>query len=138
MFEEKESQQIEEEQAQDAYWGITDTVLQDKEYNGFRYNEIEGKSEDQKEEFDWFNPFEDEEQNTTTHFVIVNNTRKTIKTGDQAFFCYGARTNKFLLLNYGFCFENNYYDAFQTWLRLDCTRLNPSVDKMIDRYGSSE
>lgn len=31
--------------------------------------------------------------------------------GDQLFNCYGRRTNRFLLVNYGFCFRNNKYNS---------------------------
>lgn len=54
-----------------------------------------------------------------TYFTFVNKNRETIEAGDQVFYCYGNRTNKFLLLNYGFCFPGNRYDSFEFPLRLD-------------------
>ena len=33
------------------------------------------------------------------------------KKGDQLFNCYGLRTNRFLVLNYGFCLANNKYNS---------------------------
>ena len=39
-----------------------------------------------------------------------------VKDG-QAWYSYGARTNIFLLVNYGFCFENNLNDSFSTFVR---------------------
>ena len=54
-----------------------------------------------------------------TYFCYVNKNRETIEAGDQVFYCYGNRTNKFLLLNYGFCFPGNRYDSFEFPLRLD-------------------
>ena len=33
------------------------------------------------------------------------------KKGDQLFNCYGRRTNRFLLLNYGFCLRHNKYNS---------------------------
>lgn len=33
------------------------------------------------------------------------------RKGEQLFNCYGLRTNRFLLLNYGFCLRNNKYNS---------------------------
>ena len=55
----------------------------------------------------------------STYFVIVNNSRKTIKPGEQIFFCYGNETNDHFMLRYGFCFENNKYDSYQVKLSAD-------------------
>ena len=73
-------------------------------------------SEETEEEFDWFDPVEHTDD---TYFVFVNKNRKTITAGEQVFYCYGNRTNKFLLLNYGFCFPGNNYDSYEVPLRLD-------------------
>ena len=73
-------------------------------------------SEETDEEFDWFEPTEMEDQ---TYFNLVNKNRKTIQPGEQVFYCYGNRTNKFLLLNYGFCFPGNRYDSYEFPMRLD-------------------
>ena len=73
-------------------------------------------SEETDEEFDWFNA---QEHTDETFFTLVNKTRETIEAGEQVFYCYGNRTNKFLLLNYGFCFANNKYDSYEFPMRLD-------------------
>ena len=39
--------------------------------------------------------------------------RQKMKKDGQAWNCYGARTNEFLLLYYGFAFQNNLYDSFK-------------------------
>lgn len=39
--------------------------------------------------------------------------RRPMKKGTQAWNCYGNRNNRFLLVNYGFCFANNLYDSFE-------------------------
>ena len=41
----------------------------------------------------------------------------SFKSGSQVYVCYGRRTNRFLLLNYGFCFQNNKYNSevFRVW-----------------------
>ena len=33
-----------------------------------------------------------------TYFVLVNCDRRTVKKGEQAFYCYGKRSNAFLIL----------------------------------------
>ena len=42
-----------------------------------------------------------------------------MKKGEQAWYCYGRRTNGFLLMSYGFCPKGNLYDAVKFQLRLD-------------------
>jgi len=73
-------------------------------------------SDETDEEFDWFDA---EQMTNDTFFCFVNKNRRTIETGEQVFYCYGNRTNKFLLLNYGFSFPGNKYDSFEFPLRLD-------------------
>jgi hypothetical protein len=47
----------------------------------------------------------------TFHGLIIITIRISTKKGDQLFNCYGLRTNRFLLLNYGFCIRNNKYNS---------------------------
>ena len=85
-----------------------------------------------EEEFKWFDPVREGEQ---TYFNLINNSRRTIETGEQIYYCYGNRTNKFLLLNYGFCFPNNRYDSFEFPLRLDISMSNDReifVPELVD------
>ena len=63
---------------------------------------------------------------------MVNKTRKTIEVGDQIFYCYGNRTNKFLLLNYGFCFPDNKYDSYEFPMRLDVPIKETFTSHVID------
>jgi hypothetical protein len=42
-----------------------------------------------------------------------------MKKDSQAWYNYGNRTNNFLLVNYGFCFQNNWHDSFKFNLRMD-------------------
>ena len=73
-------------------------------------------SEETDEEFDWF----DAGQHTDdTYFTFINKNRETIQAGEQVFYCYGNRTNKFLLLNYGFCFPDNTYDSYEFPMRFE-------------------
>lgn len=41
------------------------------------------------------------------------------KANDQVFHCYGRRSNKYLLSNYGFCLHSNKYDALTFKINLD-------------------
>ena len=86
-------------------------------------------SEETDEEFDWFEP---EIHTDETYFSFVNKNRKTFMPGDQVFYCYGNRTNKFLLLNYGFCFPGNKYDSYEFPLRLDVPVGEVFVPEIVD------
>lgn len=59
-----------------------------------------GKDEDSEEEFE----FVDECDMSQTYFTLTNESRRVMKKGTQAWNCYGNLTNKYLLVNYGFCF----------------------------------
>ena len=65
------------------------------------------------------NQLEEAGSHEDTYFTKVNETRQTMKAGTQAWNCYGHRSNKFLLVQYNFCFQNNYHDSvkFQTRLK---------------------
>ena len=41
-----------------------------------------------------------------------------MKKGEQAWNCYGNRNNLFLLINYGFCFQDNLYDSFEFYVNI--------------------
>ena len=49
----------------------------------------------EEENFSWY---DDETMRDSTYFVLVNCERKSIKQGEQVFYCYGKRSNAFLLL----------------------------------------
>ena len=98
-----------------------------------RLNSSKG-SEETDEEFSWFNP---EEHLDDTYFHLVNKNRRTIEPGEQVFYCYGNRTNKFLLLNYGFCFPGNNYDSFEFPMRLDIPVGQVFVPEIVDLNWSS-
>ena len=42
-----------------------------------------------------------------------------MKKGEQVFYCYGDRSNRFLMQNYGFCYPNNNYDSLSVLVRYD-------------------
>ena len=69
-----------------------------------------------------------------TYFVLINQMRKPMLAGEQAWNCYGERTNAFLLVNYGFCFQDNLNDSFKFMVRLDIDfnkRIVPAVMDML-------
>ena len=45
--------------------------------------------------------------------MLVNQTGRTIKEGEQVFFFYGRFTNAYLLINYGFAYPDNKYDSVE-------------------------
>jgi hypothetical protein len=52
---------------------------------------VEGDDED----FSWY---VDSKMKDETYFVLVNCDRRPLKVGEQAYYCYGKRSNAFLLL----------------------------------------
>lgn len=52
--------------------------------------------------------------------------------GEQAHYCYGNRSNKYLLMHYGFCFLENHYDSFAIKLRIDSGLKELTMPYMID------
>ena len=49
---------------------------------------------------------------------MVNCEPKIFKKGEQVLYCYGKRSNGFLLLNYGFAILDNKYDSVAFPIRL--------------------
>ena len=64
-----------------------------------------GEDEESDENVDWVDKAKD------TYFVMVNSTRRSILKGKEAYNCYGNCSNSYLMLHYGFCFQNNLYDS---------------------------
>jgi len=67
-----------------------------------------------EEKFDWYDRGQHEKE---SYFAMVNLNRRDLMPGEQAFYCYGNRSNRFLLVNYGFCFKDNRYDSFTLQLK---------------------
>lgn len=40
-------------------------------------------------------------------------------------YCYGHRSNKYLLVNYGFCFQDNAQDSFEFYLKTILSGFTP-------------
>ena len=61
--------------------------------------------------------------------------------GTQTWNSYGQRTNRYLLLNYGFALENNLDDSFQFQVSFDrsfSTKIYPDLMKMLDVNENTE
>lgn len=102
-----------------------------------------GEDEESEEDFEWVGQQVQKDSNKAkaeTYFVFVNETREPMKAGTQAWNCYGNRNNEYLLINYGFCFQDNLYDSFTLHLRLDVDiqKGTPaSVAEMFAQSGSA-
>jgi len=98
---------------------------------------VDGDDEEPEEDFAWVNTLRStnpESLSNYTYFCLINNTRKAMPKGSQAWNCYGNRTNVFLLVNYGFCFKDNLYDSVKMQMRLDIDFTDsayPEVKRML-------
>ena len=57
-------------------------------------------------DFKWWNY-----QSSDTYFTISTHDKYSFAPGQQIFTSYGRRSNKFLLIFYGFCIPNNKHDS---------------------------
>jgi len=78
--------------------------------------EVQESSESEDEEFDWYQSTP--QMLEETYFCLTNMQRAPMKKGDQAFNCYGNRSNRFLLMDYGFAFSDNHYDSVELFLNM--------------------
>jgi hypothetical protein len=74
--------------------------------------------------------------------VLATKHKNLIESDQQIFHCYGRRTNRYLLGNYGFCLEYNKYNslAFRVWLDFNDPNA-PKKEKLpkdSDEYESEE
>ena len=96
-------------------------------------NEEESSTSDESdEEFDWY---KSELHDDELYITLCNLQRRTLMPGEQAYYCYGNRTNKFLLMHYGFCFLGNRYDSYAIKMRMDIDLKDPFVPFMVDFRG---
>lgn len=76
-------------------------------------SESSSSSDDEKETHGWVQAHYDE-----SYFTLSTGKYKGYKPGDQVFNCYGSRSNKYLLFNYGFMLKHNPYNSlkFRAWV----------------------
>lgn len=103
LYDKEERMKILKEQDEDEWNKMTE------EYNS-------SEEEDDEENFAWYNHTDDQ-----TYFVLCTKHKNVYNPGQQVFHCYGRRTNRFLLLNYGFCLNNNKYNSlsFRVWINFN-------------------
>lgn len=83
---------------------------------------LSGTGDDESDEdFSWMDEVGQDKVDGDAYFTFINETRRVMKKGTQAWNCYGNRSNFFLLVNYGFCYPNNLYDSLLIHVRLDLT-----------------
>ena len=63
---------------------------------------------DGTEDYSWWRGVEDDRG---VYFAMGTKFSSHYRKGDQLFNCYGRRTNRFLLVNYGFCLRQNKYNS---------------------------
>ena len=88
----------------------------------------EEANEQEDESLEWMEDLKESDPETLkeqTYFTMINLNRKKVTKGEQAYYCYGQRSNMHLLSTYGFCLKDNLYDSFRVHFRLD-------VDKQHD------
>jgi hypothetical protein len=68
---------------------------------------IPSEEYDLNEDFSWITP----ETEDDIYYAMGAKFKTCYRKGEQLFNCYGLRTNRFLLLNYGFCLRNNKYNS---------------------------
>lgn len=87
-------------------------------------------SESEDEDLDWYDHSDQMQQET--YFSLTNMCRRTLKKGEQAFNCYGNRTNRYLMIDYGFCFQNNKYDSVEIYLNMANEYKKMEVHDFVD------
>lgn len=63
---------------------------------------------DKSEDYSWWDGIKDKRG---VYFAMGTKFSSRYKKGDQLFNCYGRRTNRFLLVNYGFVLRYNKYNC---------------------------
>jgi len=94
----------------------------------------DGEEDDDEDDSDWewFN-----DNDNDNYFVVATHTRLSYKKGDQIFNCYGRRTNRFLLMWYGFCLQDNRYNSlsFRLWMnKSTLSNTNPPKKILFKDY----
>jgi hypothetical protein len=81
---------------------------------------------DKTEDYSWWQGIED---NRGIYFALGTKFASTYKKGDQLFNCYGRRTNRFLLVNYGFCMRYNKYNSLGFKVFVNLQREDGNIDE---------
>ena len=113
MYEQEQRMKILKDQDDEEWSKMTE------EYNS-------SEEEDDEENFSWYT-----DGDRDTYFVLCTKYKNVYKAGQQVFHCYGRRTNRFLLLNYGFCLNNNKYNSlsFRVWINFNWQKEKEKEEK---------
>ena len=90
---------------------------QDEEEDDKRRQEYDSsEEEDDEENFVWLNSCD-----PSAYLVLASKNKNLYEKDQQIFHCYGRRTNRFLLVNYGFVIDKNKYNSlsFRVWVNFD-------------------
>mmetsp|Transcript_34752 Transcript_34752/g.55712 ORF Transcript_34752/g.55712 Transcript_34752/m.55712 type:complete len:543 (+) Transcript_34752:854-2482(+) len=72
------------------------------------------------------------------YFRLFPSGKNSYQKGHEVFNSYGRRSNRFLLLEYGFCLENNEWDTYELCVRLNSDAPNYSEkSNLLRRLGTS-
>lgn len=101
-------------------------------------NDEEEEEDEDEDDSDW-EWFEDDDNDN--YFIVATHSRLSYKKGDQIFNCYGRRTNRFLLMWYGFCLQDNRYNSlsFRLWMnKSTLSNTNPPKKILFKDYISEK
>ena len=92
-----------------------------QDVNGANSDETSSESD-----FEWI-----EENDEELYFAVC--TRNDLSPGEQIFNHYGRRTNRFLVMWYGFTYMNNKYDSypFRMWMNYKPHKLDDKIFESI-------
>jgi hypothetical protein len=85
---------------------------------------------DSEEDFGWWR-YDDEDM----YFMMGTKYKNIYKKQQQLFHCYGRRTNRFLLINYGFCLRNNKYNSisFRVYINFGWNKEGDTTDNILSK-----
>ena len=110
------------------YIPIEEECAVKKREKGWIEGRVDTDGETSDEDFSWMDDVDPKLLESETYFTFINESRFVMKKGEQAWNCYGNRTNRYLLVNYGFCYEDNLHESFHFDVRID---LNFNPDKPV-------
>lgn len=92
------------------------------------------EEEEMTEKFDWISTVEERD----IYYCMSSRNKTYYKKGDQLFNCYGRRTNRFLLINYGFCLRNNKYNSLGFKVFVNYSAQKPIMKRPQEGDSSDE
>ena len=79
-----------------------------------------------RDKFKWVDKVVSQE----TYFTLFNNSGRVIKEGEQVFYFYDGKSNRALLKDYGFAYQDNRFDCVEIFLDMRAKDTDPN--KFID------